>query len=278
MNFRSVPIRAFPAAIAVCLCMAAGCQSTLRVRVEKLEGVQSSVPDGLPDTLRILLAALEGLDEICTECRITYGDAAVESALSALADSQRKGRALLPIIRDLIDRQARGQIGGRALAAQTAALHRRVRALIPRIDLDALSTVIPIEIEPAQRAAMQRLAADLPVVVDRFATALASAAAGSAGFGGFRQGGVFQINPGDPAYDRVLVAVPAANPITEVRVRAVGDTGVMLVQESPAQMRLYQISNDPSTIMRNASFIMNKVLQAAVKFSGWRMETGVSGP
>lgn len=278
MNPQSFRIHAIAAATVVCICSAAGCRSTLRVRVEKLEGVQSNVPDGQTDSLQTLLAALSGLDEICTECRITYGDTAVESALSALADSQRNGRALLPIVHDLIDRQARGQIGGRALAAQTAALHHRVRALIPRIDLDALSAVIPIEIEPAKRAAMQRLAANLPIAVDRFATALASASTGSAGFGGFRQGGVFQINPGDPAYDRVLSAKPAAHPITEVRVRAVGDTGVMLVQESPAQMRLYQISNDPATIMRNASFIMNKVLQAAVKFSGWQTGIDVNRP
>lgn len=243
-----------------------GCQSMLHVRVDKIEGVQSRMPDHSAEALILIHDALAGLDEICTECRITYGDAAVEGALAALADAQRKGHAMLPIVRDLIARQSRGEIAGKPLAAQVAALHRRARGIMPCIDLEMLRGVIEFELDDAEREAMRRLADDLPIAMDSFTAKLAGVRIGSPGFGGFRQGGVFQINSGDPAYDRVLNAGTAAQPVTEAVIRAVGDTAVMLVQESPAQMRLYQVSNDPSSIMRNASFIMNKVLQATVKF------------
>lgn len=245
------------------LLWATGCQNGLRVRVEKIEGVWSRVPDPSGEALATTHDALSGLDEICTECRLTYGDAAVEGTLSALADAQRGGRSLLPMVRDLMARQARGEIGGRALAARTSALHRRARELMPRVDLEMLRAFIAIDVDEERRDAMRRLADDLPVQMDQFAARLAAVVPG---FGGLRQGGVYQINPGDPAYDRVLNGKAAANPISEVIIAATGDTGVMLVQESPAQMRLYQISNDPSAILRNASFILNKVLQAAVKF------------
>jgi len=51
-----------------------------------------------------------------------------------------------------------------------------------------------------------------------------------------------------------------------VTVCASGDASAMIVQESPGQMRLYQISNDPVSLMRNTSLILDKVLQAAVQF------------
>ena len=86
------------------------------------------------------------------------------------------------------------------------------------------------------------------------------------GFGGFRQAGIYVINPGDPAFDAVLRAEPAPNPLTSVRVRATGDSGIMVGQESPGQMRPYQLTNDPLSLMRNVGFILDKVLQAVVKF------------
>lgn len=248
----------------------AGCQSALIVKVEKIDGVQTRKDDGASDALVMIYDALAGLDDICTECRLTYGDAAVEASLAELADAQRKGRALLPLVQNLLARRGRGEIHGAALAAQVAALQRRASQLMPRVDLDALRSVIQIELAGEQRDAMQRLADDLPGVVARYSARLdaAHASASAIGFGGFRQGGVYQINPGDPAYAQVLSAKAAANPIMEVTVAATGDTGVMLVQESPAQLRLYQLGNDPAAIMHNAGFILNKVLQSAVKFSG----------
>ena len=244
-----------------------GCQSALVVRVEKVEGVQGRVEVGSADALTMVYDALVGLDEICTECRLTYGDAAVEAALAELADAQRRGRAILPLVQDLLARRTRGEIRGAALAAQSEALQRRARQIMPRVDLDELRGVIQIELAGEQREAMSRLADELPSAVARYTARLDAAASASQGFGGFRQGGVYQINPGDPAYERVLKASLAPKPLLEVTVAASGDSGVMLVQESPAQMRLYQLGNDPATIMHNAGFILNKVLQAAVKFS-----------
>ncbi len=244
----------------------AGCQSGLRVRVEKIEGIQSRLPDESAAALSVIHDALSGLDDICTECRLAWGDETVEGAIAELADAQRESRILLPVVRDVMLRQARGELSGTALAAQVAALHQRARCIMPRIEVDALRGLIPIDLSDAERAAMRRLANEIVPMIDAHAARLA-AAPPMPGFGGFRQGGVYQINPGDPAYDRVLKARVAAQPITEIVLSAAGDTCVMLVQESPAQLRLYQISNDPTSILRNASFILNKIMQGAVKFS-----------
>src|SRR5690606_8838680 len=88
----------------------AACQSELRVRVEKLEGVQSRAADPAVDALVLIREAIVGLDEICTECRATYGDDTVNAALATLADAQRQARMLRPIVEDLIARQSRGEI------------------------------------------------------------------------------------------------------------------------------------------------------------------------
>lgn len=244
----------------------AGCQSGLCVRVEKIEGIQSRLPDVSAAALSVIHDALSGLDDICTECRLAWGDETVEGAIAELADAQRESRILLPVVRDVMMRQARGELSGASLAAQVSALHQRARSIMPRIDIDALRGLIPLEMSDAERAAMRRLASDLVPMIDAHAARLA-AVRPMPGFGGYRQGGVYQINPGDPAYGRVLNAGVAAQPITEIVLNAAGDTCVMLVQESPAQLRLYQVSNDPTSILRNASFILNKIMQGAVKFS-----------
>lgn len=241
------------------------CQSGLTIKVEKLEGVSGRCDGDGDGVLASVREALLGLDELCTECRSAYGERAVEHAQCPLPSTQTEIRALLPLAQDLFARRARGEIGGAAFTAQTDALRRRTVDLLPRMNTDLLDGLAVMEIDDDRRLAMLALAERLPTELGHYSTSLRSSP-GSAGFGGFRQSGVYCINPGDPMYDAVLQAAPAANPLTSVTTRATGDTAVMIVQESPGQLRLYQISNDPVSGMRNATLILDKVLQAAVKF------------
>lgn len=98
------------------------------------------------------------------------------------------------------------------------------------------------------------------------------AAIGKRTFGGFRSIGVYEINPADPAYRKILgpdTAQLSLDAITSDNVTALGDSSVMIVQETPGQFRVYQISNDPTQIMRNVALLVSKALAAASKyFSG----------
>ena len=243
------------------------CQSGLTIKVEKLEGVSGRWDGQWDAVLASVHEALLGLDQLCRECRETYGDKMSAHAQCPLPATQDAIRALLPLADELTLRRARGEVGGAAFAAQVDALRRRTVELLPKMTGESLDGLAEMEIDEDRRLAMMALAERLPAEVENYSARLQATPAGAAGFGGFRQAGVYCINPGDPMYDAVLRAGAAANPLTSAQTRATGDAGVMIVQESPGQLRLYQISNDPVSVMRNATLILDKVLQAAVKFT-----------
>ncbi len=99
-----------------------------------------------------------------------------------------------------------------------------------------------------------------------------SATVDSNSFGGFHSVGIYKINPADPAYKKILTARTiklSEEPITGPSTQGLGDLSVMIVQEKPGQFRLYQISNDPTQLLKNVALLVNKATAAAAKyFSG----------
>ena len=77
------------------------------------------------------------------------------------------------------------------------------------------------------------------------------------------------INPSDPKFDDVLDSERefGVEPITQATVGVTGDSALMIVLEHPGQVRVYQLSMDPTQIVRNIALIVSKAVQAAAKFA-----------
>lgn len=92
-------------------------------------------------------------------------------------------------------------------------------------------------------------------------------------FGGFVVTGVFAIKAGDPYYREVLKAdavgetVFSSRPFAQATVGAAGDTTALIVFDNPVQVRTYEVSNDPTQLIRNIAMIIDKALQAVVKYA-----------
>jgi hypothetical protein len=91
----------------------------------------------------------------------------------------------------------------------------------------------------------------------------------AAGFGGLRSIGVHQINPADPAYRDLLSQARSETVGTFSSVQAAvnGDSTIVFVQENPTQLRVFEIDNDPTQLVQNVAYIMDKALEAAIKYS-----------
>jgi hypothetical protein len=264
-------VRAILTAVALLVgAAAAGCQSELTITVEKLVGVSGRVEDdGSADaTLSAIHNVLVTLEGVCLECQTALGVAAFDLHASPLGRAQSAATALRPAAESLLLRRARGETSGMAFASQVEALRQAVVPRIPDLSADFFGQLIETQVDPARRAEVAAAVSGWSARLRGVASQAQSLSVARVGFGGFRQAGVYSINPGDAAYDAVLAARAAGSPLTQVRVQATGDSNVMIVQESPGQMRLYQLANDPVSIMRNAGFVMDKVMQAAVKFGG----------
>lgn len=94
-------------------------------------------------------------------------------------------------------------------------------------------------------------------------------------FGGFVVTGVFAIKAGDPYYREVLKAdavgetILSRRPFAEATVGAAGDTMVLIVFDNPVQVRTYEVSNDPTQLIRNIAMIIDKALQAVAKYASF---------
>ena len=89
------------------------------------------------------------------------------------------------------------------------------------------------------------------------------------GFGGFLAIGIAEINASDPEYQVILnseAAKLSQDAISKSSSTISGDAQVIIVQESPAQFRTYQISNDPTTLMKNIAMLVAKATAAAAKY------------
>jgi len=81
---------------------------------------------------------------------------------------------------------------------------------------------------------------------------------------------VYEINPSDPNYRRIFAAGGAQiskEPITEARIDAIGESALMIVLEHAGQVRVYQVSNDPTRITRNVAMLVDKATAAVAKFA-----------
>jgi hypothetical protein len=88
------------------------------------------------------------------------------------------------------------------------------------------------------------------------------------GYQGFIVDDIFKISPSDPNYASVLAGTPVSQAISEVKATSLGDSTVLFVQESPGQMRIYQVETDTEQLVQNALFIFDKSLSAAIKYMG----------
>ena len=89
------------------------------------------------------------------------------------------------------------------------------------------------------------------------------------GFGGFQTIGVSEVNASDPDYQTILnsgFAHLSSEPITEASSTITGSSQTIIVQESPVQFRTYQISNDPTALVKSISLLVSKATAAAAKY------------
>jgi hypothetical protein len=101
------------------------------------------------------------------------------------------------------------------------------------------------------------------------------------GFGGFVSTDVYPINPSDPRFAGILKSSSpwtglgnalfkrnvSFQALTAVTVGVSGDSSLMLVMEHPGQVRVYQVSNDPTQLTRNIALLISKATSAAAKFA-----------
>lgn len=87
------------------------------------------------------------------------------------------------------------------------------------------------------------------------------------GFGGYMSMGVSRISAGDPNYKSVLEGSPQGEPITETVATVSGNSTLIFVQESPVQMRFYTVDLNAEDLVKNISQISSKAVNAALKFS-----------
>ncbi len=254
------------------LCAVAGCQNEFRVRVEKLDVAGSRAVDADDSEATRQLATLHevllGLDSVCVDCQRETGMASLSDSLAPLAQAQQAARTMLPAVTSAIQRQARGELAGAALATEVDLLRRQAVARLPDLSRVAWDDLVEAQASPEKQMNLAAAVEQWRARLARYAADLSAVSRSRPGFGGFQQAGVYRINPGDPHYDAVLKAKAIGSPLTAVSVAATGDSGFMIVQESPGQMRLYELTNDPIALTRNVSFILDKVMQSAVKFGG----------
>jgi hypothetical protein len=88
------------------------------------------------------------------------------------------------------------------------------------------------------------------------------------GFGGFTTATVYEINPSDPQYRYLLQdkddVLESKTPLTSAHADALGSNSVMIVMESPGQVRVYHVANDPTQVVQNVGLIMEKATLAAL--------------
>ena len=100
------------------------------------------------------------------------------------------------------------------------------------------------------------------------------------GFGGFQTTDVYVINPSDPNYQRILRTHGpwakwmkdafwqdlSAETLSMATAGVTGDSAIMFVMESPGQVRVYQLSMDPTQITRNIGLLVSKATGAVAKY------------
>ena len=76
---------------------------------------------------------------------------------------------------------------------------------------------------------------------------------------------VYEINAADSVYGQIASCpsdLVARRPFSSAKAGAMGDASLMLVMESPGQVRVYQVSNDPTQLTQNIALIVQKATAA----------------
>jgi len=105
-------------------------------------------------------------------------------------------------------------------------------------------------------------------------------------FGGFVATDVYLVNPSDPKYVDILKTRGpwhslfkevfwqdvSAESFTKASAGVTGDSAIMFVMEHPGQVRMYQVSLDPTQITSNIGMLVSKAAAAGAKY----MSAGVA--
>lgn len=282
--------------------LSAGCQNTLELRVQRVclpEDTQLRPNSSLGAALTKSVENLEKVVQYGQAFDSRYREfvnglsqrhrAIFEPALAAYVDRvkeiQQEASELAQTCRAYFETSdATGQKAEikRTLNEITALFGQDVRELqslwaqakqVPSIR--ALTTAEPPGDDRAVADAMEAQAGFRQCdAASRKVTGLASRGVQDAkvGFGGFVATDVYEINPSDPGWARVFGSRRGGSrvsrePISRVSLGVSGDSAAMVVAEHPGQMRVYQISNDPTQLAGNVALLVSKAVAAAAKFT-----------
>jgi len=270
-----------------------GCQNTIHVRVEKVLGVSSVSRDSRVG--RQLDQAIESLTKLIGDCNNM--ETALDEYIQSLEPARREDitNFSLPWREVLTGRRE----SARALREECLSLFTAKpegARLIPREQLHRVAAFsdetqriirdwrkVFEKVIGAEGIAETMNAEELGVMAAFTSLELAAQEASKStriGFGGFMTTDVFVVNPSDPKYADILkTGSPVGavflfpwwqhtslETITEAHVGVTGDSAIMLVMESPGQVRVYQVSNDPTQVTRNIGLLISKATAAAAKY------------
>lgn len=272
-----------------------GCgQNSLKIRVDKVQGVSSTRLDPNSRLGRQLDEAIADLGLLVDQCNEAdsamdsfkglYGpdeQEIVEDALGGYREvvdiTRRRALELKVEVREYFNR---GEIS--EAASDIRMTLRRISAFFDEAKdrfatwaaafkrSNAFSRLFEFGgASPTEVATRGDQARDISHAFQRMQTVAAEAEKPSPGFGGFQATDIYAISPSDPLYDKILAKDQgSAEPLTLVKVDVTGDSSIMLVMEHPGQFRVYQVSNDPTQITRNIALVVSKATGAVAKFAG----------
>ena len=267
--------------------LATGCQNTIRVRVEKVVGVSSVSANGrvgrqLHRSIDNLNAIIRGFD-VARQARKDFINSFPDSAstndksLTEILDQARELRLQCESCLDRTDEPHHPGDPRAALGRVTRFSETASRALMVWLEEFENARDESKTETPAEEAA----AAKVRKSVVRTSHNLEQAARDAEPkFGGFVSTDIYPINPSDPKYAEILksqspigavLLAPfwqntSLETLTDAKVGVSGDSAIMLVMEHPGQVRVYQVSMDPTQITRNIGMLISKATAATAKY------------
>lgn len=255
----------------VVLCAGAGCQSTLEIRVERVLTTGDSRIRTESRLGRRLTSAVSSLEDFIAQC------ASVKNHIKGLIDSKKVSASSVKYFRGLVQvasekaKTLLNECKGRRDEAGIVAREEELQVTLIKVkDFfdDSVRIFNRAKKQAAKRVVLESLGREFVATRDLAATGTRKV---SPGFGGFVAGDVYAIKPSDPMYATIFTTSSSriktsSEPITKVSIGVTGDSSIMLVVEHPGQIRVYQVSNDPTTIVRNIALLVSKATAAAAKF------------
>lgn len=267
-------------AVALCIVGASGCQNALTVRVELLKPKveKAAEPGTAPLSVRMkgryarraatLQAAVNNIKEQLTELDAALQKMGYTVGIGAQFPVLDKLRGKLSKLEPSIQAHVDKTIDPTTKIAladlqHVTILQNVLHGLLKNLDLKRLKARI--------RQVTGESVTDERDLADSLVDAIAGgqAAASQRGFGGFRSLGVHQINPGDPVYQQVVDpdCYEPSGVFSQAYAAVNGDSTIVFVQETPTQIRFFELDSDPSMLIQNILYITDKVLQAVVKYA-----------